>query len=64
VVFKEDGEGREADAEYFARVRGMFNDAGVHWQTHAYRAGYGGGTWPHCPVSWRGVSIQLTRSDG
>ena len=22
----------------------MFNDAGVHWQTHAYRAGYGGGT--------------------
>ena len=22
----------------------IFNDAGVHWQTHAYRAGYGGGT--------------------
>lgn len=44
VVFKEYGEGREADAEYFARVRGIFNDAGVRWQTHAYRAGYGGGT--------------------
>ncbi len=44
LVFKEYGEGREADAEYFAKVRGIFNDAGVHWQTHAYRAGYGGGT--------------------
>jgi aspartyl aminopeptidase len=44
LVFKEYGEGREADAEYFARVRGIFNDAGVRWQTHAYRAGYGGGT--------------------
>ena len=44
LVFKEYGEGREADAEYSARVRGIFNDAGVHWQTHAYRAGYGGGT--------------------
>lgn len=44
VVFKEYGPGREADSEYFARVRRIFNDAGVHWQTHAYRAGYGGGT--------------------
>jgi aspartyl aminopeptidase len=44
LVFKEYGEGREADAEYFARVRTIFNDAGVHWQTHAYKAGYGGGT--------------------
>ncbi|MBM3769936.1 MAG: aminopeptidase 1 [Acidimicrobiia bacterium] len=44
LVFKEYGEGREADAEYFAKVRGIFNDAGVRWQTHAYRAGYGGGT--------------------
>ena len=25
-------------------VRGIFDGAGVHWQTHAYRAGYGGGT--------------------
>jgi len=44
LVFKEYGEGREADAEFFARVRRIFNDAGVRWQTHAYRAGYGGGT--------------------
>lgn len=44
LVFKEYGEGREADAEYSARVRGIFNDAGVRWQTHAYKAGYGGGT--------------------
>lgn len=44
LVFKEYGSGREADAEYFAKVRGIFTDAGVHWQTHAYRAGYGGGT--------------------
>ncbi len=43
-MFKEYGPGREADAEYFARMRRLFNDAGVRWQTHAYRAGYGGGT--------------------
>lgn len=44
LVFKEYGAGREADGEYFAKVRRIFNDAGVHWQTHSYRAGYGGGT--------------------
>lgn len=44
IVFKEYGSGKEADAEYFARVRKIFTDAGVRWQTHAYRAGYGGGT--------------------
>jgi aspartyl aminopeptidase len=44
LVFKEYGSGREADSEFFARVRRMFTDAGVHWQTHAYRAGYGGNT--------------------
>ena len=44
LVFKEYGEGREADAEFFARVRSVFNDAGVRWQTHSYKAGYGGGT--------------------
>ena len=43
-MFKEYGSGREADAEYFAQLRRLFNDAGVHWQTHSYRAGYGGGT--------------------
>ncbi len=44
MVFKEYGAGREADAEYFAYIRKLFSDAGVHWQVHAYRAGYGGGT--------------------
>ncbi len=44
LVFKEYGAGREADAEFFDKVRRLFTDAGVHWQTHAYRAGYGGGT--------------------
>ncbi len=44
LVFKEYGSGKQADGEYFARVRGIFNDAGVHWQTHTYKAGYGGGT--------------------
>ena len=27
-----------------AEVRGVFDDAGVRWQTHSYQAGYGGGT--------------------
>jgi len=44
LAFKEYGAGREADAEYFAQIRRVFSDAGVHWQVHAYRAGYGGGT--------------------
>lgn len=44
LVLKEYGPGREADAEYHALVRGIFDAAGVRWQTHAYRAGYGGGT--------------------
>lgn len=44
LAFKEYGSGREADAEYFAQIRRVFSDAGVHWQVHAYRAGYGGGT--------------------
>jgi len=44
LVFKAYGAGRQADAEYFARVRRIFTGAGVHWQTHAYKAGYGGGT--------------------
>lgn len=44
LVFKEYGPGREADSEFFAEVRRIFDTAGVRWQTHAYRAGYGGGT--------------------
>jgi aspartyl aminopeptidase len=44
LVFKEYGSGRQADAEYFAQLRRLFNSGDVHWQTHSYRAGYGGGT--------------------
>jgi aspartyl aminopeptidase len=44
LVFKEYGSGRQADAEFFAEIRRLFTDAGVHWQTHSYKAGYGGGT--------------------
>ena len=44
LVFKEYGSGRQADAAYFAQLRRMFTSANVHWQTHSYRAGYGGGT--------------------
>jgi len=44
LVFKEYGSGRQSDAEYFAQLRRLFTSGDVHWQTHAYRAGYGGGT--------------------
>jgi aspartyl aminopeptidase len=44
LVFKEYGSGRQADPEYFARLRRLFTTNNVHWQTHSYRAGYGGGT--------------------
>ena len=46
LVFKEYGSGREADAEYSAQVRRHFNDAGVHWQTHAYRRATAAGPSP------------------
>ncbi len=44
LAVKEYGSGRQALSEYFAQVRHIFDAAGVHWQTHSYRAGYGGGT--------------------
>jgi aspartyl aminopeptidase len=44
LVFKEYGSGRQADGEFFTKVRRVFTDAGVHWQTHSYKAGYGGST--------------------
>ncbi len=44
LVFKDYGSGRQGHSEYFAQVRRIFDDAGVHWQTHSYKAGYGGGT--------------------
>ena len=44
LVVKEYGSGKQALSEYFARVRRIFDDGGVLWQTHSYKAGYGGGT--------------------
>ena len=43
-VLKQYGVGREGNAEYVAQVRRLLADAGVPWQVHTYRAGYGGGT--------------------
>ncbi len=44
LVVKEYGAGREANSEFFAKIRGMLDGSGVKWQTHSYDAGYGGGT--------------------
>jgi aspartyl aminopeptidase len=44
LVVKEYGAGREANSEYFAQIRGIFDRAKVRWQTHGYDAGYGGST--------------------
>ena len=44
MVVKEYGAGREANSEFFARLRRILDDADVKWQTHSYDAGYGGGT--------------------
>ena len=44
LVVKEYGAGREANSEFFAYIRGVFDDADVQWQTHSYDSGYGGGT--------------------
>jgi aspartyl aminopeptidase len=44
MVVKEYGAGREANSEFFARLRRILDGAGVRWQTHSYDAGYGGST--------------------
>ena len=44
LVVKEYGAGREANSEFFAKMRGLFDRERVRWQTHAYDAGYGGST--------------------
>lgn len=44
LVVKEYGAGREANSEFFAYIRGVFDDANIQWQTHSYDSGYGGGT--------------------
>jgi aspartyl aminopeptidase len=44
LVVKEYGAGREANSEFFAKMRGVFDRAKVRWQLQAYDAGYGGST--------------------
>ena len=44
LVVKEYGAGREANSEYFAYIREVFDEADISWQIHSYDAGYGGGT--------------------
>jgi len=44
LVIKLYGPGRSANSEYVARLRRLLDDADVPWQTHTYKAGYGGGT--------------------
>ena len=44
LVVKEYGAGREANSEFFARLRGLFDRDKVRWQTHSYDAGLGGST--------------------
>jgi aspartyl aminopeptidase len=44
LVVKEYGAGREANSEFFAYLRSVFDEADIKWQTHSYDAGYGGST--------------------
>lgn len=44
MVIKEYGAGREANSEFFGKIRGLLDRAKVRWQTHSYDAGYGGST--------------------
>ena len=38
------GPGRSANSKFMAHLRRILDDADVGWQTHTYKAGYGGGT--------------------
>jgi aspartyl aminopeptidase len=44
LVVKEYGAGREANSEFFAKIRNMLDREKIRWQTHSYDAGYGGAT--------------------
>jgi aspartyl aminopeptidase len=44
LVVKEYGAGREANSEFFAKIRGLLDREKIRWQTHAYDSGYGGST--------------------
>ncbi len=44
LVIKLYGAGRSANSEFVARLRRILDDDDVAWQSHTYKAGYGGGT--------------------
>jgi aspartyl aminopeptidase len=44
MVVKEYGAGREANSEFFAKIRGLLDREKIRWQTHSYDAGLGGAT--------------------
>jgi len=44
LVVKLYGPGRSANSEFMAHLRRILDDNNVGWQTHTYKAGYGGGT--------------------
>ena len=44
LVIKLYGPGRNPNSEFIARLRKLLDEADVPWQTHSYKAGYGGGT--------------------
>jgi aspartyl aminopeptidase len=44
LVIKLYGPGRSANSEFVAKLRSLLDEAGVAWQVHSYKTGYGGGT--------------------
>ena len=44
LVIKLYGAGRSANSEFVAKLRRILGDEQVAWQSHTYKAGYGGGT--------------------
>jgi aspartyl aminopeptidase len=57
LVIKLYGPGRSANSEYVARLRKLLDDGQVPWQTHTYKAGYGGGT---IASSFAGMNMEVT----
>jgi len=57
LVIKLYGPGRSANSEYVARIRRLLDDTRVPWQTHSYKAGYGGGT---IASTFAGMNMEVT----
>ena len=68
LVIKLYGPGRSANSEFVAHLRRILDDGNVGWQTHSYKAGYGGGTISSYFAGWNmevtdwGVGIWSTHS--